>query len=32
MLTKKFGTLYNSVGYDPDHIKMVENSVHSQYD
>ncbi len=28
MLAKKFGTLYNSVGYDPDRIKMVENSVH----
>ncbi len=29
MLAKKFGTLYNSVRYDPDHIKMVENSVHN---
>ncbi len=29
MLAKKFGTLYNSVGYDPDRIKMVENSVHN---
>ncbi len=27
MLAKKFGTLYNYVEYDPDHIKMVENSV-----
>ncbi len=30
MLAKKFGILYNSVGYDPDHIKMVENSVHNK--
>ncbi len=29
MLAKKFGKLYNSVGYDPDHIKMVVNSVHN---
>ncbi len=29
MLAKKFGTLNNYVGYDPDRIKMVENSVHN---
>ncbi len=29
ILVKKFGTLYNFVVYDPDHIKMVENSVHN---
>ncbi len=29
IFAKKFGTLYNSVGYDPDCIKMFENSVHN---
>ncbi len=29
MLAKKFGTLYNSLWYDPDRIKMVENSIHN---
>ncbi len=29
LLAKKFGTLYNSVGYDTDCIKIVENGVHN---
>ncbi len=29
MLAKKFGTLYNSVGCDPNRIKMVEYSVYN---